>query len=199
MRLARAWFDFFSIQDPPHPADAIFVLAGRPERKTYGLRLWREGLAPTLVLSVARFEWRRFPELGLRDDGGLAALAPKVEPKKRHFFVTLTGAKTACAPVQLGRFGTLSEARIVAEVARSAGWRSVLVISNAPHLRRSALAFQRSLRGCGIECFFTAVPEEMSSVKREDWWRHPRPRKMVLLEMPKLAVYRLVLVFMKLT
>ncbi|HEX3112130.1 MAG TPA: hypothetical protein VHU20_02570, partial [Candidatus Eisenbacteria bacterium] len=69
--------------------DAIVVLAGRPERKAYGLELWKAGRAPAVVLSVARFEWRAFPSLGLPDDGGLAALVAQTPPRLRHFLVTL--------------------------------------------------------------------------------------------------------------
>src|SRR5262245_11773192 len=45
--------------------DAIFVFAGRESRKRFGVRLYREGRAPRLLLSVGRFEWRRFADLSL--------------------------------------------------------------------------------------------------------------------------------------
>ena len=42
--------------DAPMPADLIFVMAGRMERKIYGLELYRAGIAPKLVLSIGRYE-----------------------------------------------------------------------------------------------------------------------------------------------
>ena len=42
--------------DDPAPADLIFVLAGKMERKRYGLELYRARSAKRLILSVGRFE-----------------------------------------------------------------------------------------------------------------------------------------------
>src|SRR6267142_306862 len=109
-RLLARLFDFLSAADPPVPSDAIFVLAGRPERKRYGLDLFKRGLAPVLILSVGRFEWRRFPELGLPDDGGLTRLVEETYYRRRHFFVTVR-AEGACARFVPTQFlGTRREA-----------------------------------------------------------------------------------------
>jgi len=51
--------------DSVQPCDLIFVLAGRMERKPYGLELYLAGMAPRLVLSVGRFEVSRMHQLGL--------------------------------------------------------------------------------------------------------------------------------------
>ena len=49
--LSRA-YDRFAVAAPPERADVIFVLAGRYGRKSYGVKLWRDGWAGTLLLSV---------------------------------------------------------------------------------------------------------------------------------------------------
>src|SRR5215831_4682837 len=55
--------EFLTVNDPPANADLILVLAGRPERKSYGLRLFQEGFAGRLILSVGRFEVRQVATL----------------------------------------------------------------------------------------------------------------------------------------
>src|SRR5215469_4373168 len=51
-------WDYLDVSDSPEPSDVIFVLAGRSERKIYGLQLFNQNLAPWLILSVGRYEVR---------------------------------------------------------------------------------------------------------------------------------------------
>jgi hypothetical protein len=138
------------------------VLAGRQERKIYGIDLWRRGYAPELILSVGRFEWRRFYRLGLSCDGGLRSLVDRTPPVTRHFFVRLRGDEAACSPVRRGRLGTLREGRALAEQLSAARPRSLMVVSSPMHLRRVALVFRRAFRGSGVLLSFVGVPDQPS-------------------------------------
>ncbi|HJS75308.1 MAG TPA: hypothetical protein VJ921_13545 [Vicinamibacteria bacterium] len=123
-------------------ADAIFVFAGRESRKRFGVRLFREGLASRLVLSVGRFEWRRFPSLGLPDDGGLAARVAGTEPWLRHFFVDVRSGSARCEKIDFGGFGTFGtwrETRALAAFVRREGIRELFVVSHRQHLIRCVL------------------------------------------------------------
>lgn len=82
LMLCAQWlFDYLNTgEEPPRPADCIFVLAGRHERKVYGIDLLRRDLAPELILSAGRFEWRGFYALDLPGDSGLLKL---VEANRR--------------------------------------------------------------------------------------------------------------------
>ena len=186
-----ALFDSLGAGGPPGPADCIFVFEGRPERKPYGLTLWKRGLAPLLVLSVGRFEWRRFVELGLPDDGGLVDLVQRTNPEDRHFFVALSGTRAHAERVDVHGLGTWNEARALAAFLRREGLRSVLIVSTSMHLRRAAGIRRRHLRGSGIEVHATPVPESQSTIARETWWRDAKARRAVLREAAKLALYRL--------
>jgi muconolactone delta-isomerase len=170
-------------------ADAIVVLAGRPERKAYGLDLWNEGAAGTLVLSVARFEWRALSVLALPDDGGLAALVAQTPPRLRHFLVTLDERGAHAEWMPRGRLGTWSEAVGLARLARSRGWRSLLVVTTEAHAFRSHLAFRRALGGSGVAITMAPVPDERSSVRRSGWWRDRWARRIVIGEWIKLPAY----------
>lgn len=136
---------FLNIAREPEKADAIFVFAGREERKRFGLELFQAGWAPRLILSVARFEWRRFRDLGLWSDGGLVEMVPTIEAPERHFFVDVERERVQCQWVQTGRFGTLSEARALASVVAQSELTKVLVVSSAEHLPRCLLALRTVL------------------------------------------------------
>ena len=157
-RLAQRIYDFLDVGKSPHLADCIVVMAGLQERKTYGIKMWRFGYATQLILSVGRFEWRKFAELSLESDGGLVSMVDGIPPKKRHFLVRMDRQDTYCTPVKKGLLGTRSEARAVAEYLRNLPIRSLLVVSSPAHLRRTALSFRR----CGLQATFVAVPEKIS-------------------------------------
>jgi uncharacterized SAM-binding protein YcdF (DUF218 family) len=184
-------FDFLSVPAaPPVPSDAIFVLAGRPERKRYGLELFQRGLAPVLILSVGRFEWRRFPEVGLPDDGGLTRLVGETYYRRRHFFVTVgpDGASARFVPAHF--LGTRREALGLADEIRAKGYRSVLVVSTSVHIRRTRLALKRALGDLPVRVAYTAVPESESGIRRDSWSRSAAGWSYVSSELLKLALYR---------
>jgi uncharacterized SAM-binding protein YcdF (DUF218 family) len=187
-RLVQSIYDFLDVGKSPRPSDCIFVLAGKQERKTYGIRMWRFGYATQLILSVARFEWRRFSELGLNSDGGLESLVAQTPPKNRHFLVRLDPESTICTSVRTGLFGTRSEAVALTEYLRDMPVRSLLVVSSPAHLRRAELAFRRAFRKSGIHLTFVAVPEKLSFTSSE-------ARSEVWAELCKYLFYRLLLLF----
>ena len=80
-------YERLTLRDAPTPADLIFVMAGRMERKQYGLELYRAGLAPRLVLSVGRFEVSKMYKVDLEHTlvEELIALRNKTRPEQRHF------------------------------------------------------------------------------------------------------------------
>jgi len=157
--------------------DAIFVFAGHPARKRHGLALWKQGKAPVLVLSVARFEWRRFAELELWDDGGLVSLVEATPPQERHFFVAVRGETVETYRVSARGWGTWREAEALADFLRRENARSVLIVSSASHLRRAVMTV-RAMAGPGIRVEGEPTP-----------WLRSR-RRAVLREALKLVLYR---------
>ncbi len=188
-RLLARPFDFLAVGEPPVPSDAIFVFAGRPERKRYGVELFKRGLAPVLILSVGRFEWRRFPQLGLPDDGGLTRLVQETYYRRRHFFVTVgpDGASARFVPTHF--LGTLREALGLAEEVRAKGYRSLLVVSTSIHLRRTRLALRYALKDLPVRVAYSSVPESDSVIRRDDWFRWAESRSFVFGELVKLPLY----------
>jgi len=193
----RGLFAFLSRAEPRAApgarAGAIFVFAGSHARKEFGAAAWRRGEAPVLVVSVGRFEWRRYAGLGLPGDDALRAAVQQVPPRERHFFVILEGGRAEALPVPVRRFGTRNEARALARLARDRGWNAVTVISSGFHLRRVALVVGRALRRSGIQAAYAALPDSLDPHGAARWWRTPRGARNVLSEVVKLGVYRVLL------
>jgi uncharacterized SAM-binding protein YcdF (DUF218 family) len=185
VNFAHSIYDFLDVGKSPRPADCIFVLAGKQERKIYGIKMWRFGYASQLILSIGRFEWRKFNELKLESDGGLETLVKQTPPKKRHFLIQLDCQDTVCTPAKKRFLGTRSEARALSEYLRGMSVRSLLVVSSPAHLRRVALVFRRAFRKSGIQLTFVAVPENLP-------FSSPAARAEIWSEFRKYMLYRLV-------
>lgn len=185
----HAWL---SPADAVRPADLLFVLAGQASRKHYALELFRQGLAPRLLFSVARFEIRRFSRMHLPVPLDLLAVAQDVPPPQRHFLVFFQGREVRVTPVLPRRFGTLTE---IASLAR---WlenhpeiRSLLIISNEAHLRRIGICC-RALLPPGKEVVLLPVPRFIYRSVEEQGSAIDSTRS-DLLEFLKVLLYRVLL------
>ncbi|MGH9743124.1 MAG: hypothetical protein ACRD51_12340 [Candidatus Acidiferrum sp.] len=128
-------------------------------RKEYALELYRQGLAPRVLLSVGRFEIRRFSKMSLPVPLDLLEIAQQVSPPQRHYFVYFHKHDVAASHIQPGRFGTLTEIASLGRWLRShPEVRSLLIISSDTHLRRIRLC-SRLLLDPALEMTFAPAPE----------------------------------------
>lgn len=177
------------MDEAPHISDLIFVLAGRPERKTYGLKLFREGLAPRIILSVGRFEVRQVARLDLGSDFGLRELAARTPAAQRHFFLDLALDSRRAGLAGVRHSGTYEELLGLAAYLSSGAITSLTFVSTSIHLRRVRWCCERisGLRDRTIR--YVPVPEATSSFQREGWWKRPDHWSYLVSEYAKLAVY----------
>jgi hypothetical protein len=172
--------------DSPNSADMIFALAGRQERKTYALELFEQGFAPRLLLSVARFEIRRFAKLSLPVAIDLVPLASPIPPPQRHFFINFDKESYEVERIPVRSFGTLGEIEGLASwLARRGQIRSLLIISSGAHLRRVRMCC-RVLLPRRLELRFLASP-----TKKTIGDGPPEPS--LYPELLKLPLYRILL------
>jgi len=107
--------------DPPAAADAVIVLSGDyGERRAAANSLVNRGLVPTLVF------------VGTPDRIDEDQLC---QSRQRIEYVCLRPQPD----------NTRAEARAVGELAKSRGWRSVVVVTSGYHVTRSRLVFRRCL------------------------------------------------------
>jgi hypothetical protein len=158
----------FRVQcDAVSRANLIFALAGRESRKEYALELYAQGVAPSLLMSVARFEIRRFAGLALPKRVNLRSMAAPVAPPERHFFVCFEGDRVTIEKIFRGRWGTLSEIRALRLwLEPRPEIRHIAVISSRTHLPRVRLCC-KELLDRRIRCDFVAVPKERALSSRD--------------------------------
>ena len=179
--------------DPEQPVDLIFVVAGRMERKHYGLELFRAGLAPRLVISVGRFEVSKMGKLDRAVGDSLIALRDRTPPGERHFFVEMDNAGVKAGQVRLPRWSTYGEALALRRFLEDAGVGKVMVISNDLHLRRVALTYAKIFRELPVNFCFCPVPARFGFPAKPGWWTRPEDRRYVMKETWKLLGYKLIL------
>jgi len=149
----------------------------------------QQGLTPTLLLSVGRFEIRRFSNLHLPVSLDLMAVVAPIEPQQRHLFVFLEGSNVDVQIVPVGRLGTWTE--IVAFSRWLGSHRSIRVaniVTSSFHIRRVRLCCH-ALLPSAVELRFIAVPSESTGCSRDTWWFNSVARKFFLAEVAKVTLY----------
>jgi hypothetical protein len=131
--------------DSVQPVDLIFVMAGRMNRKRYGLELYRQGVTPKLVLSVRRFEVSKMlpTEFAFVDE--LAALRSVTPPNQRHFFVSLDRFGTRVESASVPQWNTYGEVVGLMRQLEREHAAKVMVVSTAIHSRRVAHTIRQVL------------------------------------------------------
>ena len=147
-----------TLTDLVQPVDVIVVLAGRMDRKLYGLELYNSRIAPRLALSVGRFEVSRMRSFGLERYDDLVALRDATPPEERHFLMVLGESGTHIQKLRLPRWSTYGEALGLRVFVQNQGVRRVMVVSTGIHLKRTALAFKAAFRGTDFEFIYCPVP-----------------------------------------
>jgi hypothetical protein len=185
--------EWLACAEAPREAGMIFVLAGRRYRKVYGLQLFSQGLSPKILLSVGRYELRRFPELALPVPVDLLSRASTVPPPRRHYFVEFCRKQVEVTLIRVRSFGTLGEIEaLAAKLNQDRNPDTVLVVSSWEHLRRVRLCC-RTLLPKRIQVILIAAPDEKEEETSKGLARIGPQMVTVSLELVKLLVYRAVL------
>lgn len=184
------FYEMLTRSDSVQPADLILVLAGKMERKLYGLELYRAGVAPRLLLSVGRFEVSKMSQLDLEFFDELKSLRDETPPAERNFFVTMDAEGVRLEKENLLRCSTYGEALAFRWRLEREDGRRVIVVSTDIHLRRVALTFAKVFRGTRIQFLYCPVPTRYAHIAADNWWRSQADRRFVISEMAKLVGYR---------
>jgi len=160
------WLD---VSDPLGHADAIVAISGDTgARAESAIALWKQGYAPVLIFSG-----------GSSDPESVAS----AELMKR-------AAVTAGVPVNAiiveGSSATTEEnAQRVAELMKTAGLRSAILVTSPYHQRRAALLFEREFDRAGLS--FRNHPADDPAWDANLWWTSEPSRSLTLVELAKLG------------
>jgi uncharacterized SAM-binding protein YcdF (DUF218 family) len=188
-------YEGLTVSDPATQADLIYVMAGKMERKDYGLELYRAGLSPRLVLGVGRFEVSKMYRVALEPAvvEELAALRDKTPADQRHFFVKLGPSGASIENRRLRRWSTYGEILDLQAWLKAENVRRVMVISTDVHLRRVALTCTKVFRDAPVEFLYCPLPPRFGSPNKDRWWTRPWDRRFVIKELMKLIGYKVIL------
>ena len=186
-------YDYLTWNDPIQSVDLIVVMAGKMERKQYGIELYKAGVAPRLLLSVGRFEVSKLRKIDIGGIDELVALRDKTPPDERHFFLTIDASGIRIENPRLSRWSTYGEALALRQQSEKERAHLVMIVSSDIHLRRVRLTFASVFPEESTEFVYCATPFYLGSLRRSEWWKTRDNRHFVLKEMMKLVGYRLIL------
>jgi uncharacterized SAM-binding protein YcdF (DUF218 family) len=180
-----AWLAAEALVTNPAPAqaDAMLVLAGSStfkERTHQAAQLFREGLAPKIILTNDNQESGWSAELQtnpLYVQRAASELKSCGVPEEKIEVVPETVSSTR------------DEAARVREYAMSSGLRSLLVVTSAYQVRRARWTFAQVFANSGVLVSFSSVPPGDQTPRPLTWWLHRRGWRMVAGEYVKLAYY----------
>ena len=172
-KLALALADFLIIEDPIQHADIIHVIAGGDHRTNYGISLYQQGYGDVLFFT-----------------GGWCTLHHDVHAEHSQQMALEQGVDADdifIDPTEIT--STYMEAeRLKAYIETSPKEiNSVIIVSDAFHMRRARWAYRRVL-GKEIDLIMAPVPLELSPYQRE-WWRDTESTTMIKEEYLKSFYY----------
>jgi uncharacterized SAM-binding protein YcdF (DUF218 family) len=171
--VALAIGDWLVVRDEPRPADVIHVVAGEDGRTDYAIQLYQQGYGRQLFFTGG---WCVFHDFYHGQHGRELALQQGVPPEAIATDDSrVTG--TFSEAIRLKRFIDQSQVPI----------RSVIVVSDAYHMRRARWTYQKVL-GDHIRVQMAPVPFDASPYKRR-WWNDTASRAYVKNEYLKTLYY----------
>ena len=160
------WLD---VTDPLAHADAIVAISGDTgARAESAIALWKQGYAPVLIFSG-----------GSSDPASVAS----AELMKR---TAVSAGVPANAIVVEGTSATTEEnAQHVAELMKSAGLHSAILVTSPYHQRRAAILFEREFVRLSLS--FRNHPADDPDWDATFWWTSEPSRSLTLVELAKLG------------
>ena len=157
--------------DPIAPADALIVLSGDStgERVMQGVALWRQGVAPRVILS----------------GGPIGRWVTAAEIMRRE--ALLLGLPSRAILLEEESRSTWEQAVKTLPMVKRLGARRVIIVTSPYHARRARWTFRRVFGPAGIEVLVSASP--YSKFQADRWWTREQDTEDVLLEYFKMVHY----------
>jgi uncharacterized SAM-binding protein YcdF (DUF218 family) len=174
---------YLIVDEPLTPADALVVLAGPAVRWVEALDLYREGMAPHVLLSpgMADPAEDRVRQMGVDFPAEVDLI--------RNAMMQLGVPRSALSVLPYSVDNTADEAAQTRPVAIQRGWTRLIVVTSKYHTRRTRYAFEREFAGTSIQIQIRGSRHDR--VSPDGWWRSRSDLRYVVSELQKLVAYRL--------
>lgn len=154
------------VKDPLHPAGAILVLGGETregDRVAHAVQLYKQGLAPLLVVSGTPMGFRTHEAEVMRRHAEFLGVPPE------RILVVKHNADS-----------TREEAGVVVPLLTSRGLNEVILVTSNYHTARAKRIFTKAAGPSGPT--FLASPVNEDSFEPEGWWMKRRHAKTFVYE-----------------
>jgi uncharacterized SAM-binding protein YcdF (DUF218 family) len=160
------WLD---VSDPLAKADAIVAISGDTgARAETAIALWKQGYAPLLIFSGGSSDPQSVASAELMKRAAVAAGVPANA-------IAVEGASAT----------TEENAERVAELMKSRGLVSAILVTSPYHQRRAAMLFEREFGRVALT--FRNHPADDPEWDPNLWWTTDPSRSLTLLELAKLG------------
>jgi len=170
--ISRAGYWLQAPAQAPVHADAIVVLGGNDgDRALRALELFKAGYAPKIVLT------------GL--ERGRAS--PPANLTWRAEYLVARGVPKSAVRFEVYSENSYEEAENILELMKKQGWRTVIAVSDPPHMRRLAWTWHRVFKESGLG--YALVASSAQWWMPGQWWRDEHSGAFVITEYIKIAYY----------
>jgi uncharacterized SAM-binding protein YcdF (DUF218 family) len=155
--------NFLIISEEPQKVDVIIVLSGGLDRIPYGVKLYQSGYANKILLSGGnKYANRNMKQLTL--SLGVPESSILQEDQSRT---------------------TYENAKYSLKIVQAQGYKSVIVVTDPYHTRRSSIIFNQVFKGKGIDVTMCSVP--YNPAMTYEWWEDRYSTVWVISEYLKLV------------
>ncbi len=158
--LLTGFANALTVDDDLAPADFIYLLGGDAHiRPVHAARLFREGLAPLVVITA----------------GGPPTPRPSTIPDSANpvvQFLRLEGvpdSSIVALPLPPGAASTQDEGQALQRYLQEHPAQRVIVVTSAYHSRRARWTLRRELRGVPVDLRMAAAPDPRFDAS--NWWQ----------------------------
>ncbi len=170
--LLTAIGSFLVVEDNPTKADAIVVLSGDGgARLEQGVELFQQGYSRWLILV----------------GGGQHGSPPAAEVMKRQ--AAELGVPQARMLTVDRSTSTREDALYTREAMEQQGLKSAILVTSPYHERRASLTFAKAFQDTGISVESYPVQDDQWSPS--NWWQNRTNLRLTVIELAKLAYYKL--------
>ena len=171
---------YLELSSSDHPCDAIVIEGGHTLSKARveeAIRLWRQGLVRHIIMTLNT-------QNGLVDAFALGNYKQRVRMKLDS--LGLPPEAYSLLDVEVTDPFTYSTARELLPFVKQKGFRSVMIVHDNFHIRRSYLTYKKVLGKEGIEVYPRTVKIYIDAT---NWWKAANGVRRVYAEYIKLLFY----------
>ena len=174
--------NYLVVSRPLQKADLIVCLMGVPVPRGLEVAdLYKDGVAPFI------FVGREEPPEGAEVLKARGAHYPEPRELLITMLCELGIPESAILTTDKIMSSTISEARVIREVALERGFRSLLIVTSPSHTRRAWRTFRKVFGKDRIT--LGIVPTPYALFRPDDWWKKRTCAKEVVIEYQKLLFY----------